>query len=43
MALYGNNVTLKGYIGKNAQSYATGQRNRILSFAMYPAAKAGSG
>jgi single-strand DNA-binding protein len=30
MALYGNNVTLKGYIGKNAQSYATKQQNVLV-------------
>ncbi len=30
MALYGNNVTLKGYIGKDAQSYATKQRNTLV-------------
>ena len=30
MALYGNNVTLKGYIGKDAQSYATKQQNVLV-------------
>ncbi len=30
MALYGNNVTLKGYIGKDAQSYATKQQNILV-------------
>ena len=30
MALYGNNVTLKGYIGKDAQSYATKQQNTLV-------------
>ena len=30
MALYGNKVTLKGYIGKDAQSYATKQQNVLV-------------
>lgn len=30
MALYENNVTLKGYIGKDAQSFATRQQNTFV-------------
>ena len=30
MALYENNVTLKGYVGKNAQSFATQQQNTFV-------------
>lgn len=30
MALYENKVTLKGYIGKNAQTYATRQQNTFV-------------
>ena len=30
MALYTNNVTLKGYIGKNAESFATKQQNTFV-------------
>ena len=30
MALYTNNVTLKGYVGKNAESFATKQQNTLV-------------
>ena len=30
MALYTNNVTLKGYVGKDAQSFATRQQNTFV-------------
>ncbi len=30
MALYENHVTLKGYVGKDAQSFATGQQNTFV-------------
>ena len=30
MALYENTVTLKGYVGKNAQSFATRQQNTFV-------------
>ena len=30
MALYENNITLKGYIGKDAQSFATRQQNSFV-------------
>jgi single-strand DNA-binding protein len=30
MALYENNVTLKGYVGKDAQSFATRQQNTFV-------------
>ena len=30
MALYENNVTLKGYLGKDAQSFATKQQNAFV-------------